>query len=93
MDENLKYETYLSIGKKKIIISVITEKNDKIYEDEINLNNQKITQSLDQLDEFLNNNIFKIEKKIKDFVKKIFVVVDSQDLLNVQVSIKEKSFQ
>ena len=93
MDENLKYETYLSIGKKKIIISVITEKNDKIYEDEINLNNQKITQSLDQLDEFLNNNIFKIEKKIKDFVKKIFVVVDSQDLLNVQVSIKEKNYE
>ena len=63
MDENLKYETYLLVGEKKIIISVITEKNDKIYEEKINLNNNKIEQSLNKVDEVLNDNIFKIEKK------------------------------
>ena len=93
MDDNLKYETYLLVGEKKIIISVITEKNDKIYEEKVNLDNNKIEQSLNKVDEVLNDNIFKIEKKIKDFVKKIFVIIDTQDPFNLHVSIKEKNYE
>ncbi len=94
MGENLKYETYLSIGTKKIIISVITDDNKKIYEDEISLNyHNKIDLLFKSVDEFLNDHIFKIEKKIKGFVKKIFVIIDSSDLFNLKLSIKERNYE
>ena len=41
------------------------------------------------LDNFLNQNIFKIEKKIGNFIKKILIVTDLEDFLTVEVSIKK----
>ena len=38
----------------------------------------------------MNQNIFKIEKKIGNFIKKILIVTDLEDFLTVEVSIKKK---
>ena len=93
MENNIDFETYLFISPKKLIISVNSESNKKIYEEEL-----KVDQDLDQLDYkkldyFLNENIFKIEKYLKDFVKKIFVIIDLNQFFTVKISVKKNSYE
>ena len=64
MNENSNHETYLFISEKKYIISVNKEFNQKIYLEEFGLNDASIKKPLDHLEFFLNDNIFKIEKKL-----------------------------
>ena len=43
------------------------------------LNNQNKRFDLNFLDKFLNENIFKIEKKLKKFIKNIFLIIDYEE--------------
>ena len=90
MDNNSNFETYLFIGQKKIIISVNTELDNKIYENEISLDNETKHIDFNKLDFFLDKNIFKIEKLIKNFVKKIFIIIELDDFFPIKISIKKK---
>ena len=89
MNENSNHETYLFISKKKYIISVNKEFNQKIYLEEFGLNDASIKKPLDHLEFFLNDNIFKIEKKLNDFVKKISVILDLDIFFPIEISIKK----
>ena len=44
---------------------------------------------LRKLDEFLDSNIFKIEKKLNSFVKDIHVILDSNEFHSIKLSIKK----
>ena len=89
MNENSSHETYLFISEKKYIISVNKEFNQKIYLEEFGLNDASIKKPLDHLEFFLNDNIFKIEKKLNDFVKKISVILDLDIFFPIEISIKK----
>ena len=89
MNENSNHETYLFISEKKYIISVNKEFDQKIYLEEFSLNDAPIKKPLGQLEFFLNENIFKIEKKLNDFVKKISVILDLDIFFPIEISIKK----
>lgn len=89
MNENLEHETYLLISKKKFIISVNTELNKKIYSSEQNFYDVPKNEFYEKLDIFLNDNVFKIEKKLKDFIKKITVILDLDIFFPIEISIKK----
>ncbi len=93
MDDNLKFETYLYIGPKKLIILTNTKSKKKIYEKELKLDESLVHYDLSKLDYFLNENIFKIEKLLNSFVKKIFVIIDLDQFLTVEISVKKKNFE
>jgi len=38
----------------------------------------------------LNENIFKIEKKLDEFIKSIFLIIDNQNIFSIHLSIKNK---
>ena len=42
------------------------------------------------LNKFIENNIFKIERLIKGFVKNISLVVDSKNITNIDIDLKKK---
>ena len=93
MSNNFDYITYLFLSKKRNIISVYKENNfEKVYEKEISINKFSNTINYQELDDFLNNNIFKIEKIIDKFIKKIVVILDLDQFFSVQLSIKKKDF-
>ena len=48
---------------------------------------------LDNLNNFLNQNIFKIEKLVENFVKNIFVYLETEDILNINISLKKKIYE
>jgi hypothetical protein len=94
MKSNFDFNTYLFISKKKIIISVYEENNfEKIYEKELQLNEQLGPINYKELDHFLNDNIFRIEKILDTFIKKIIVIIDTDQFFLIQLSIKKKDIE
>ena len=76
MENNFNFKTFLFIASKKIIISVYSDINQKIYQEELVFDSKMQDLSFDNLDLFLNKNIFKIEKKLKSFNKNVYVILD-----------------
>ena len=74
MIENSDFETFLYISKNKYQIFVYDKNNLKnLYNEEIE-NNDEI--ELNILSKFLDDNIYKIEKMIKNFIRNIILIVE-----------------
>ena len=93
MDNNLNFETFLFVSKKKFIISVDSETNEKIYIKELILEQNSEENILNKLDLFLNENILKIEKELKNFIKKIILIFDSEKFYSFDTSIKKDNYE
>ena len=90
MNNDSEFDTYLFLGSKKIIISICSKKNFRIIHlKEIELINNNNFSSFDDLDIFLKENIFKIEKTLKKFIKNIYLIIQNIEFFNVQISIKK----
>ena len=92
MVDTANFETYLFLSPNNFVISVIKKNNDKIYEKKLFLDSKYQDLDLDKLDQFLNDNIFKIEKILNSFVKNINLIIDSQKFFSVKISIKKKNY-
>ena len=92
MKNDFNYETFIFLSDKKLVISVI-QSNDAsiIYEEKKLMDNNSSFLEIEKLNEFLEDNIFKIEKKIKNFIKEIYIILDTKKFLPIQVSIKNKN--
>ena len=93
MTEETEFETYLSITPNKFGIYVFDTKNsNNLYEEEFEL--QSINQNLNDkvLIKFLEKNIFKIEKLTGKFVKNIYLLIESNNILNLSIGIKKKNY-
>ena len=90
MNDELKFETYLFINEKKLVICVIKKKTfEVIFKEEKLLNNIDEVSKLKILDEFLAQNIFKIEKILKNFIKDTHIILDNREFLPIEISIKK----
>ena len=90
MVNNLENKIFLFLGINKFTIVAINSTNEFVYKGEKLTNNQNNQIELDFLDNFLNENIFKIEKKLNEFVKNIFLIIDHQNIFPICLSIKNK---
>lgn len=87
------FETYLFISPKKLIISVNDKNNfDNLYKDEVEINDEMNQLQYDVIDSFLYKNIFLIEKILKNFIKKINLIISSEDFFSVQISLKKNNY-
>ena len=90
MNEELKFETYLFIDSKKLVICAIEKKTFKIlFKEEKLLDDHNEDSNLKKLDNFLAKNIFKIEKILKNFVKDINIILDDKEFFPIEISIKK----
>lgn len=87
MSDDLNFETFLYISKKKIIVLVFKDMNDEIYKNELIFNYKFDKINLNLLNDFLDQNIFKIEKSLKGFINKISIIIDSNEFFPVEMSI------
>ena len=91
MIENSDFETFLYIAKNKYQIFVYDKNNSKnLYHKEID-NDDEI--ELKILSKFINDNIYKIEKIIKNFIRNIILIIDDDKILDIGISLKKKNYE
>ena len=92
MVKEIEFETYLSLSKNKFEIFLFDNKNLKnLYQDNIKFESNII--DFEKLPEFLDNNIFKIEKLVGKFIKNIYLIIDNDENLQVNICIKKKNYE
>jgi len=89
MIENSDFETFLYISKSKYQIFVYDKNNLKnLYSEEIGYSDEI---ELNTLSKFLDDNIYKIEKKIKNFIRSIILIIEDDKILEIGISLKKKN--
>lgn len=93
MNKELDIETYIYISSDKFGIYVFdTNELNNLYKYELIIENNDNFIDLIILNDFLNNNIFKIEKLINKFVKNIFLIIENKNILKLDIGIKKKIY-
>ena len=91
MIENSDFETFLYISKNKYQIFVYDKINLKnLYSEEIGYSDEI---ELNTLSKFLDDNIYKIEKKIKNFIRSIILIIEDDKILEIGISLKKKNYE
>jgi hypothetical protein len=88
MIEETDFETFLYISKNKYQIFVYDKYNLKnLYESQLKINDDI---DLNFLSKFLDENIYKIEKIVSNFIRDIILIIDDDKIFNTNISIKKK---
>ncbi|MDB3974895.1 hypothetical protein N9430_01660 [Candidatus Pelagibacter sp.] len=91
MIKDTDFEIFLYVSKDKYQIFVFDKNNLKnLYIDEIK-NDDEI--ELNILSKFINENIYKIEKMIKNFIRNIILIIEDDKVLEVNISLKKKNYE
>ena len=90
MNNDLTYKTFLFCSSKKFVLSVVQSKDSKaLYEKKKFLNKDINSIEFNNLEEFLENNVYEVEKKIDSFIKDIYLILDINDFFPIRISIKK----
>ena len=93
MENDLNFEVFLFFSPEKIILSVNRKTDFKIiFKNEFFFENSSTQLNFNKLDSFLNENIFKIEKILGNFVEKINIIIETTDFFNLQISMKKNNY-
>ena len=91
MIEESHFKTFLYISKNKYQIFVYDKNNLKnIYNEEIIIDDEI---ELYNLSKFLDENIYKIEKTINNFIRGIILIIENDKVLSVDISFKKKNYE
>ena len=90
MTNKVDFQAYLYLNYNQFIIYVVEIlTNEKIYSEKLTIEENSKELKFDKLEKFLNSNIFKIEKKLNNFIKDIYVILDSNEFHSIKLSIKK----
>ena len=92
MIEESDFETFLYISRNQYIIFVDDKKNSKnLYKQEFKIDNEINLDDLSYLSKFLDENIYRIEKLVGNFIKDITLIIENDKILNTDIGIKKKN--
>ena len=83
-------KTFIFITPNKFIILSLNEANKINYKKETIFKDQNKKFDLNLFSEFLNENIFKIEKELSAFIKVVYLIIENEEIFSVNLSIKNK---
>ena len=84
------FQIYLYLNNTQYKIYVTDNKtNEKIYSEKLTIEENSTELKFSKIDEFLDSNILKIEKKLNSFIKDIYVILDSKEFHSIKLSIKK----
>ena len=92
MIDETNFETFVYISKNKYQIFVFDKKNlENLYLEELNTYKYDF-EDLSNFSKFLDKNIYKIEKLVGTFIKNIILIIENDNNLNVNISLKKKFY-
>ena len=86
MDNFLNKKFFLLISLERISLAVLSSQNNILLEEQIEIKSFSIGESLKFIENFLDKNILKIEKILKEHVKNIIVIFDDGTSYTVDIS-------
>ena len=93
MIEKTNFETYVYVSKSKYQIFVYDKNNYKnLYDKELLINDEVELSNLDRLSNFIDENIYQIEKILNDFIKSIIIIIENDNILNTSISLKKYNY-
>ncbi len=94
MNKELDFELYLSISPTEYWIYLFDTKNLKnFYKENLILEKEQKFIDFNILNNFLENNIFKIEKLIGKFIKNISLIIENDKIMRVELGVKKKNYE
>ena len=91
MTEETDFETYLYLSSNKFKIFLFDKKNIKnLFQETMIIENNFDFIDFSELTEFLDKNVFKIERLIGTFIKNIFLIIDNENNLIIKLGNKKK---
>ena len=85
MNKNFYNQYFILIKKNFLLFKAFDESKNIIFTKEIYINDNSIDNILNSIENFLKKNILEIETKLRDFIKEVFVIFES-DLFFVAAS-------
>ena len=93
MIEETDFQTFLYLSKKRYVIYVDDKKTLRsLYKEEIKFVDEIHPNDLNHLSKFLDQNIYRIEKLVGNFIKDTTLIIESDKILNVDIGIKKKNY-
>ena len=93
MIEEANFETFLYLSRKRYVIFVDDKKTLKnLYKEEVKIFDEIHQDNLSHLSKFLDQNIYRIEKLVGNFIKDITLIIDNDKVLNIDIGIKKKNY-
>ena len=92
MIEESDFETFLYISENQYTIFVYNKKNSKnLYKQVFKIDDKINLDDLSYLSKFLDENIYRIEKLVGNFIKDITLIIKNDKILNTDIGIKKKN--
>jgi hypothetical protein len=89
MNKNFSNKYFVILNKNEIIFSCLSKENKISYTKKQILTND-LNNIIKELENFFTDNLIEIERNLKDFIKKIYIIFDIDEILSVDLSIKYK---
>ncbi len=92
MEDNSNFKVFLLINLNKIAIHVKNDFQNKIiYENEKIFNDKVNILDINEVQIFLDDQIFLIEKILKNFINRIYLILESEKFLNIDLCLKKEN--
>jgi hypothetical protein len=89
MSKDLDNRYFITLNKDKIIFNCLNNENKISFTKSHTLVNG-LNNLFEDLENFFIDNLIDIEKSLKDFIKKIYIILDTDNSLSAHLSIKYK---
>ena len=89
MNKNFSNKYFVILNKNEIIFNCLNKENKISYTKKQILTNGP-NNIIIELENFFTDNLIEIERNLKDFIKKIYIIFDIDEILIVDLSIKYK---
>ena len=87
MKNDMNEKIFLFISLEKTIIFALNSKKQDLYKKELSNLDPKIFENSNELINFLDKNIFSLEKKLNRFVNNINLIINHDDFFSINLSI------
>ena len=92
MEDNLEFEVFVFLSQTKISLSINKKKDLKlIFKNEVLMDGFSGQFNFEILDNFLKENIIKVEKNLNNFIKNINIIIDTKNFFTLTLSVKKNN--
>ena len=82
---------FIILNKDEIIFNCLNNQNETLFTQKYILTNYEPNNLFKELDIFFTDNLIKIEKELNDFIRKIYIIIDLENILSASLSIRYHS--